>query len=134
MPRPLAAFLTVLVTMLVLDGLWLTVVAKRFYEQHLGYLLAPQVQWWAAILFYFLYVTGVVVFVVLPRTADGHVGRAFLMGALFGLVCYATYDLTSQALIRNWPVVVTVVDMAWGAVLTGTIAAIAVRVSRSLTQ
>lgn len=133
MPRPIAAFLVVLVGMLVLDGLWLTVVAKRFYDQHLGYLLAPQVQWWAAILFYLLYVTGVVVFVVLPRMADGQVGRAFLMGALFGLVCYATYDLTSQALIRDWPVIVTVVDMIWGAVLTGTVAAVAVRAGRSLT-
>lgn len=132
MPRPVLAYFTVLGSILVIDALWLTVVAKNFYANQLGDLLAPQVQWWAAVLFYLTFALGIVVFVVMPRAADGSIGRAFLTGALFGLVCYATYDLTSQALIRNWPALVTAVDLAWGALLTGTVAAIGVRTLRAL--
>ena len=100
-------------TMFALDLLWLGVVAKGFYAKHLGSLLRPDVKWVPALLFYLLYVAAVVVFVVMPA-----LGRAIGMGAFFGLAAYATYDLTSMALIRDFPLIVVLVDLAWGVVLT----------------
>jgi uncharacterized membrane protein len=121
MSKSLVAYIAVVLGILVLDGIWLGAVAKRFYAEKLGYLLAPNVAWWAAALFYLLFAAGVAYFVVLPLAEGGSFGRAFASGAFFGLVTYATYDLTNQALVRSWPVVVTVIDLAWGALLTGTV-------------
>ncbi len=104
--------------MLVLDLLWLGVVAKGFYAKYLGSLLRPDVKWVPALLFYVLYVAAVVVFVVMPAAERKSLGRAMGMGAFFGLAAYATYDLTSMALIRDFPLIVVVVDLAWGVVLT----------------
>lgn len=106
------------VTMFLLDLLWLGVVAKGFYARHMGTLLSPQVKWAPALLFYFLYFVAVVVFVVMPAAERRSLGRAIGMGAFFGLAAYATYDLTSLALIRDFPVIVVVVDLVWGMVLT----------------
>ena len=108
--------------MFALDMVWLGVVAKGFYARHMGTLLRPDVRWVPALLFYVLYVAAVVIFVVLPAAERKSLGRALGMGAFFGLAAYATYDLTSLALIRDFPVVVVMVDMAWGMLLT-TIAA-----------
>lgn len=105
-------------TMFALDLLWLGVVAKGFYARHLGSLLRPDVQWVPAVLFYAIYVVAVGVFVVIPAVERQSLGRAIGMGAFFGLAAYATYDLTSLALIRDFPVRVVIVDLAWGAVLT----------------
>jgi len=105
-------------TMLALDLLWLGVVAKTFYARHMGTLLRPDVKWVPALLFYLLYVTAVVVFVVMPAAERKSLARALGMGAFFGLAAYATYDLTSLALIRDFPLIVVVVDLAWGMVLT----------------
>lgn len=128
-------YLTVLAVTLVFDALWLGLVAKQFYAKYLGYLMAPSVQWWAAALFYALFAVGVTYFVVMPLSGIPAVSalKVFAVGALFGLVAYATYDLTSQALIREWPLIVTVVDLAWGAVLTGAVSTVAwwfVRIGR----
>jgi len=116
------AFAATGATMFALDLLWLGVVAKGFYGKYLGSLLRPDVNWAPALLFYVLYVVAVVVFVVMPAAERRSVGRALGLGAFFGLAAYATYDLTSLALIRNFPLIVAVVDLAWGVVLT-TIAA-----------
>jgi uncharacterized membrane protein len=132
MPRPFVAYLAVVAGILVVDGLWLGVVAKRFYAKQLGYLMAPGVQWWAAALFYLLFAAGVVFFVVLPLVEGGSFVRVFLTGAFFGLVAYATYDLTNQALVRSWPVVVTIIDLTWGAFLTGLVSVISVATVRFL--
>ena len=105
-------------TMLALDLLWLGVVAKGFYAEYLGSLLRPDVKWVPALLFYVLYVAAVVVFVVMPAAERKSIGRAMGMGAFFGLAAYATYDLTSMALIRDFPLIVVVVDLAWGMALT----------------
>lgn len=86
-------------------------------------------QWWAAILFYALYVGALSYFVVTPHLSDS-VLRIFLNGAFLGLVAYATYDLTNQAVVKNWPLVVTVVDLAWGAFLSGAVSVIAVMIVR----
>lgn len=105
-------------TMFVLDLLWLGVIAKGLYAKHMGTLLRPDVKWVPALLFYLLYVTAVVVFVVMPAAERRSLGRAMALGAFFGLAAYATYDLTSLALIRDFPLIIVLVDLAWGIALT----------------
>jgi uncharacterized membrane protein len=113
-----------LVGFLVIDMIWLGVVARGFYRRHLGFLLADQVNWWAAIAFYLLFVAGVLVFAVAPGLQAQSLARTLLLGGFFGLVTYATYDLTNMATVKSWPWVVTVVDMVWGTVLAAAVSAI----------
>ena len=117
---------------LVLDLLWLGVVARNFYRQHIGWLLADKPNWIAAGAFYLLFVAGIVFFVVEPALQKESWRHALFAGAAFGLVTYAAYDLTNQALTRDWPVVVTVVDLAWGAVLVATVSVVTFVVARRL--
>jgi uncharacterized membrane protein len=107
-----------LVAFFAIDMLWLGVVARGFYRDQLGYLLAPRPNWTAAIAFYLLFVAGILVFVVVPGLKAESLRSTLLHAALFGLITYATYDLTNLATVRDWPLVVTAVDMAWGTVLS----------------
>ena len=102
----------------VLDMIWLGVVAKGFYRQHLGSLLRPDVNWPGAILFYLIFIAGIEYFATVPSVAKGSAVQAALAGALFGFVTYATYDLTNYATMKDFPLVVVIVDMAWGTVLS----------------
>lgn len=104
-----------------IDMAWLGLVARGFYKKHLGYLLRPDPNWAAAIVFYLLFVAGLLVFVIVPSLEAGSSGKVLILGTLFGLITYATYDLTNQATVRDWPWVVTVLDMAWGGVLAATV-------------
>jgi uncharacterized membrane protein len=115
-----------------IDMVWLGVVAKGFYRKHLGYLMAPKVVWPAAILFYLLFIAGLVVFAVRPGVLAGAPLKGLLLGAFLGLVSYATYDLTNQATVKDWPVIVTVVDLVWGTVLGGSVAGVSVLLGRAL--
>ena len=103
------------------DMVWLGLAAKNFYAKHIGFLMKANVNWAAAILFYLLFIAGLVVFVVTPALDKGSWVRALLFGALFGLITYATYDLTNLATLKDWPLVVTVVDLIWGAVLAASV-------------
>lgn len=107
-----------------IDLLWIGVVAKGFYAKQIGSLLKPDVNWAAAILFYLLFIVGLVVFVITPAVEKNSWINALLFGALFGLVCYATYDLTNLALAKDWPLLVTIVDLIWGAVLAASVSMI----------
>lgn len=117
---------------LAIDLLWLGVVAKRFYREQIGWLLADKPNWMAAVLFYLLFVAGIVFFVVAPALEKGSWRHALFAGAAFGLVTYAAYDLTNQALTRDWPVLVTAVDLAWGAVLTAMVSLATFAIARKL--
>ncbi|MDQ8165759.1 MAG: DUF2177 family protein [Gemmatimonadota bacterium] len=108
-------------TMLALDLLWLGVIAKDFYARHMGTLLRPDVRWVPALLFYAVYLAAIIVFVVLPAAERKSLEWALGMGAFFGLAAYATYDLTSLALIRDFPLRVVLVDLAWGTALTAVV-------------
>jgi len=110
---------------LVIDFVWLAFLARGFYRKHLGFLLSDQPNWWAAFIFYLLFVAGLLVFAAVPAIQAGSLRRALLLGAFFGLVTYATYDLTNMATVKNWPLVVTLVDLAWGAVLSASVTCIA---------
>jgi uncharacterized membrane protein len=116
MTRYLLTYAATFVALAALDFLWLGVVAKSFYRDAIGHLMAPSPNIPAAAAFYLLYPVGLVVFAVLPSGGDWL--RALLLGALFGLFCYGTYDLTNLAVLKDWPVSVTLVDMAWGAVVS----------------
>lgn len=104
---------------LLIDGVWLMVIAKKLYAQHLGYLMAEKPRLFAALLFYLLFVLGMQGFVVNPALAAGSWTSALLPGMLFGLIAYATYDLTNLATVKDWPVLITAIDLAWGAFVTG---------------
>jgi len=101
----------------VIDMIWLGLVAKNFYKSQIGFLMKPDINWTAAIIFYFLFIVGLVLFVIMPAVEKGSWIYALLFGALFGLITYATYDLTNLATLKDWPLLVTIVDLAWGATL-----------------
>ncbi len=107
-----------------IDFVWLTRIAQGFYQTHIGPYLREEPVIWAAVGFYTLYLLGVVVFAVLPGLEAGALVRAAGLGALFGLVAYATFDLTCMALFRDFPPIVVAVDLAWGTVLTSCTATI----------
>jgi len=117
----LKLYLGILAVFLAIDAVWLTLVARGFYSDHLGYLLASETNWIAAGVFYLLFVAALQVFVVLPGLQAGSLRQVMLRGAFFGLVTYATYDLTNLATVRDWPVIVSVVDLIWGSVLSLTV-------------
>jgi uncharacterized membrane protein len=107
-----------LVTFLALDFLWLGLVAKGFYRTHMGDLMRADVLWFPAFVFYGLFVLALLIFVVLPATGSGSLSIAVGLGALFGLVTYATYDLTNLAVLEGFSARLAVVDMAWGTILS----------------
>jgi len=115
-----------------MDMLWLGVVAKKFYAQHIGLLVKSNINWAAAILFYVLFLVGLVVFVIGPAVERGGWSRALLLGALFGLITYATYDLTDLATLKNWPLALTVVDMLWGMVLAASVSSLTCVIAEKL--
>jgi len=121
--KHLVAWAATFLVMIVIDLLWLGVIAKNFYAQAMGDLMSPQPRLGIAALFYLMYPVGLVIFAVLPGVDAGSVMRAGVLGALFGLFAYATYDLTNLAVVRNWPVALSFIDIAWGTLVSGVSAA-----------
>jgi uncharacterized membrane protein len=118
MRRFLLAYGAALVVLVGMDMVWLTLSGPTLYRPRMGDMLLEQPVLAAAAAFYLLYAAGVVVLAAAPGFAAGAWTRATLLGALLGVVAYGTYDLTNHATLRNWSSLITVVDMAWGAVLT----------------
>ncbi|NTW96047.1 MAG: DUF2177 family protein [Erysipelotrichaceae bacterium] len=116
--KNLVQYGVVLVVFFTIDMVWLGVVAKGIYSKYLGYLMSPKVNWGAALLFYLLFILGLLVFVIQPALELKSVSDLLLKAALFGLVTYATYDLTNLATIKDWPVVITLIDLTWGMTLS----------------
>jgi len=113
-----------LTVFLAIDLLWIGVVAKSFYAAQIGFLMRTDVNWVAAIVFYLLFIVGLVLFVIAPAVEQCSWTHAILFGALFGLIAYSTYDLTNLATIKNWPLLVTIVDLTWGTVLAAAVSTI----------
>jgi len=99
-------------------------VAKDFYRGQIGSLLKSDINWTAAIIFFLLFIVGLVVFVITPAVEKGSWTYALVFGAFFGLITYATYDLTNLATIKDWPILVPLVDLAWGAVLAASVSVV----------
>ncbi len=108
-----------------IDMVWLGLVAKNFYAKQIGFLMRPDINWTAAIVFYLVFIAGLVFFVIEPALAKNSLMYAILVGALFGFITYATYDLTNLATLKDWPLLVTVVDLAWGAFLSASVSGVA---------
>lgn len=119
---------------LAIDAVWLTVMSGRFYKPQLGDLMRDQPNLAVALLFYLVYVVGVIVLAVMPGFEAGSVAKAAAYGALLGFVAYGTYDITNLSTIRDWPVIVTVVDLVWGTTLTAIMATIGYYTARWLAQ
>lgn len=107
-------YFSTLVIFLVIDMVWLAWLARGFYQEQLGFLLSPRPNWTAAAIFYLIFVAGLVVFVISPSLQAGSARKVLILGAFFGLVTYATYDLTNMATVKDWPLKVTLVDLCWG--------------------
>ena len=117
-------FLIALPVFFVIDMIWLGLVAKNFYQKQIGFLMSPDINWLAAIIFYLIFIGGLVVFVITPAVEKQSWVHAVLYGAFFGLITYATYDLTNLATLKDWPILVTVVDLIWGSFLAASISII----------
>jgi len=102
-----------------IDMLWLGIVARGFYRSQLNVILSDQVNWAAAVVFYLIYIVGILFFAVRPAINNGSWIQAVILGALFGFFTYATYDLTNLATIKDWPMAIVVVDVVWGMSLCG---------------
>lgn len=126
----LRLYLIAAAVFLLLDLLWLGLVAQGLYERHLGDLLAEDPNVAAAVLFYAIFLAGLVYFVIAPAVEQRSPRSALVRGAAFGLVTYATWDLTSLAVIEGFPVAIVPVDMAWGAVLAAAVSTATYYLSR----
>jgi uncharacterized membrane protein len=109
----LKLYLLTFIAFLAIDAVWLGLVAKDFYAKHLGYLMGGQANLLAALFFYLIFVVAILVLIVVPNL-QAPLAKTLLMAALFGFASYATYDLTNLATIKDWPLIVTVVDLIWG--------------------
>jgi uncharacterized membrane protein len=124
MPAVLTGYLGAAAAMIILDAIWLSLAVPRIYQPAIGHLLADKPNFVIAAVFYLLYLVGVVVFAVMPgREAGSWIAAAFL-GGLLGAVAYGTYDFTNLSTLRGWPLGLSLIDVAWGIVLTA-IAALA---------
>lgn len=132
MIRLAAGYLATALTMLVLDGAWLTLASPRLYQPRIGELLAAKPSLPPAVAFYLLYVAGIVALAILPALREGGWRRLLIHAATFGLVAYATYDLTNQATLKTWSTTITLVDMAWGTLVTTAAASAGFAVMRKL--
>jgi uncharacterized membrane protein len=128
----LKLYLCTLLAFVAIDMVWLGLVARGFYREHLGYLLRPDPNWAVAVVFYLLFVAGLLVFVVNPGLRAGSARKVLGLGALFGLITYATYDLTNLATVKDWPWLVSAVDLAWGSILGAAVSGLGFLAGRRL--
>lgn len=126
------AYVSGLVAFLVIDFIWLKYVALSFYRGQIGHLMLDKPNLGIALLFYLVYVVGVVVLAVNPALEKGQWTTAVLYGGLLGLVAYGTYDITNLATLKTWPSIVSIIDMIWGTILTASVATIAYFVTSAL--
>lgn len=120
----LKLYLIALPVFFAIDFFWLAFVARKFYQEQIGFLMKTNINWVAAIIFYLLFLIGLVLFVISPAVEKKSLMTAIIMGGLFGFFTYATYDLTNLATLKDWPLMVSIVDMIWGVVLATLVATV----------
>ena len=116
-----------------IDMIWLGFLARGFYRDNLGHLMRPDINWFAALVFYLLYIAGIMIFATMPSLEKNSLRMAVVLGGLFGFFAYATYDLTNQATVKDWPLLVTVIDLIWGIVLSVMVSTISYYAGKWLT-
>jgi uncharacterized membrane protein len=116
----------------IIDIIWLGVIAKGFYRRHLGFILSPEVNWVAAIIFYLMYIVGILFFAVRPALNSGSWQQAALLGGLYGFFTYATYDFTNLATIKDWPRIIVLVDLLWGVCLCTVVSVLSLTIAKWL--
>lgn len=126
------AYFVTLVLFLVFDMLWLGVVAKNIYVREIGHLMKSKPNWFAAVVFYALFIFGLLYFVILPALQTGNLTAALITGMIFGLITYATYDLTNLATLKDWPLKLSVIDMLWGMSLGGIVSVLSILLLRRI--
>jgi len=121
-----------LVVFLAIDMVWLLVISKDLYAKELGYLMAPTVNILSALIFYLIFIVGLVVFVIQPALTSKSIKDLIVKAVLFGLVTYATYDLTNLATIKNWPLLITVIDLIWGMTVSTLVSVATFKISEKI--
>ena len=114
-----------------IDMIWLGLVARTFYKAQIGHLLSDTVNWPVAISFYLLFLVGLSLFVIVPALETKSLMHAVIFGALFGFFTYATYDLTNWSTLRDWPALISIVDIAWGTVLSAAVSSVTYAIASS---
>lgn len=125
-------FLVAFVVFFAIDIIWLGLVAKNLYKKYLGFIMAPQVNWIAAVIFYIVFIIGLSFFVIEPALTKQSLSYALLAGLFFGFITYATYDLTNLATLKDWPITITIIDLVWGSFLGGAVSTITYLILRWL--
>lgn len=125
-------YLVALIVFLGIDMVWLTAIAKDFYHNKIGYLMSSSPNLIAALVFYLIYIGGLTYLILMPALEKKSLAQAIISGAIFGLVAYATYDLTNLATIKNWPVDITIIDLIWGTTLSALVSGITFLIASKL--
>ncbi|MBC7520569.1 MAG: DUF2177 family protein [Sandarakinorhabdus sp.] len=128
--KTLTAFVATGLGFALIDSVWLITMSTRLYKPEIGEMMAPDFRLVPAIIFYLLYITGILIFAVRPALAAGNWQVALVQGALFGFFCYMTYDMTNYATLRVWSLKVTLLDLVWGTFLTGSAATVGTLVTQ----
>nr|WP_300005003.1 DUF2177 family protein [Tissierella sp.] len=118
-------YLIALVVFFAIDILWLGFIAKDLYRENLSHLMAPKTNWLAAVIFYSIFIGGLMFFAINPALEKDSIVYALAVGALFGFMTYATYDMTNLSTLKDWPIKITIIDILWGTALNGVTASIA---------
>lgn len=121
-----------LAVFLVIDFVWLGIIAKNLYSSEIGHLMAEKVKFVPAFIFYMLFVVGIVILVINPALEAKSLAKALIFGSVLGFVSYATYDLTNFATLKDWPLKVVIIDIIWGTFLTGTVATVSYLISNAI--
>ena len=111
-------YVIALIIFVLIDAIWLGLVAPKFYKSQIGHLMSEKPNLIAALVFYLIFIVGVVYFVINPAIEAQSISKLLIGGILFGFITYATYDLTNLATLRDWPITVTIVDLIWGTTLS----------------
>ena len=120
----LKTYFIALIVFFLIDLFWLVVVARKLYQQELGYIMSEKPNWIVAALFYLIFIAGLVFFVINPALEKNSWTYALLVGMLFGLITYSTYDLTNLATLKDWPIKITIIDLIWGTSLGGLVSTV----------
>ena len=125
-------YIVTLIIFFAIDIIWLGFIAKDIYKEHLGFIMGEKTNWIAAIVFYMVYIIGLIFFALNPALAKDSLLYAALVGGFFGLITYGTYDMTNLATLKDWPIFVTVVDIIWGTALCSATSSISFIILRAM--